>query len=62
LARIQRNADAVQLVQQAAQALHDAAAEAAMLPSREFGDFLNGVVPDTRHIEADAERIASALT
>jgi hypothetical protein len=62
LAALERDNLAVQMLDVAARVLTEHAAEIAGLPNvRALDDLINTAIPDQRHLEADAERIASAI-
>jgi hypothetical protein len=62
LAKIEKDSEAIQLLEVASRVLAEHAAEVADLPNAAaLDDFVSGAVPDTRHLEADAERNMSPL-
>jgi len=61
LAAVEKHSEAVQLLENSAKVLSEHAAELLDLPPNAMDDFLAGAIPDQRHLEADAARIASAI-
>ena len=61
LAEIERQSQAAALLEASARALSDHVADLIELPPAAMDDFISGVIPDQRNIEADAARIASAI-
>ena len=62
LAALERENQSVQMLDVAARVLAEHAAEIAGLPNvRALDELINTAIPDQRHLEADAERIVSAI-
>jgi len=61
LQKLEQTGAAVQILEVAATVLNEHFAEAFDIPPNAMGELVHGVIPDTRHLEAEAERIASAI-
>jgi hypothetical protein len=61
LQRLEQTGEAVQLLDVAARVLNEHFAEAVELPPNAMDEFVRGVIPDQRHLEAEAARLASAI-